>query len=187
MADPARRRATYDDLIAVPEPLVAEILDGELHTHPRPALRHATAASALGGELVGPLQRGRGGPGGWVILDEPELHLGGDVLVPDLAGWRRERAPKIDAAFADTAPDWLCEVLSPSTQRVDRVRKLPIYAREKVAHVWLVDPSAQTLEAYRRQDDGWLLVATFGGADCVRTEPFAVVELELAALWDLPG
>jgi len=116
MADPARRRATYEELLAVPGHLVAEIVNGELVTSPRPAPRQARAASSLGGELHGPFDRGRNGPGGWIILDEPELHLHGDVLGPDLAGWRRERMPELpEAAAFELAPDWACEVLSPAT------------------------------------------------------------------------
>ena len=172
-----------------PETMVAEILDGELSLLPRPRLEHTNAASALGDELGPPFRRGRGGPGGWVILPEPELHLGPlpDVLVPDLAGWRRERLPVgfIEAAFASLAPDWCCEVLSPSTERVDRGRKLDLYRREGVAHVWLVSPALQTLEVLRRHDLGWLLVATFAGDTAVRAEPFDAVPIDLAALWSL--
>ena len=172
-----------------PETMVAEIIDGELSLMPRPRLEHARSAGELHGELRGPFDRGRGGPGGWVILPEPELHLGPlpDVLVPDLAGWRRERLPVgfIEAAFASLAPDWCCEVLSPSTERVDRGRKLDLYRREGVAHVWLVSPALQTLEVLRRHDLGWLLVATFAGDTVVRAEPFDAVELDLAGLWSL--
>jgi Uma2 family endonuclease len=185
MGEPARRRATYEDLLAVPAPLVAEIVNGVLITSPRPASRHARASSALGGELLGPFDRGRnGGPGGWIILDEPELHLQGDVLVPDIAGWRRDRMPELpDTAAFTLAPDWICEVLSPSTRAVDRVEKLPIYAREHVAHAWLVDPLERLLEVFRLEGAQWLLVGTWHGDVSVRAEPFDAIELELAALW----
>ncbi len=184
MADPAKRRATHDDLLAVPEHLVAEIVDGDLVTSPRPALPHAEASSALGGELRGPFQRGRGGPGGWIILDEPELHLSSDVLVPDLAGWRRERMPFIpNRAAPELAPDWVCEVLSPSTSTLDRVRKLPIYARERVNHAWLVEPIQRTLEVLRREGERWVVIGSFEGDAVVRAEPFDAIELELGALW----
>lgn len=152
MSQPARARrpATYADLLAVPDHLVAEIVDGDLHTTPRPTPRHAVVSSGLGADLVGPFDRGRGGPGGWWILDEPELHLGADVLAPDVAGWRRTRLPQIPAeAFFTLAPDWVCEVVAPATERLDRGSKLPIYAREGVAHLWLVNPIAETNEAYR--------------------------------------
>lgn len=184
MGEPAKRRATYQDLLTVPEHLIGEILDGELLTQPRPAARHARAASSLGGELYGPFGRGRGGPGGWVILYEPELHLNGNVLVPDLAGWRREHMASVpDAPAFEIAPDWACEVLSPSTAARDRARKLPIYAAESVAHIWLVDPALQTLEVLRADATGWHLVGTWEGDAVVRAEPFEAIELELAALW----
>jgi len=184
MGDPAKRRATYEDLVAVPEHLVAEIINGMLVTQPRPASLHARAASRLGAELDGPFDRGKGGPGGWILLDEPELHLHGDVLVPDLAGWRRERMPELpDATAFELAPDWICEVLSPSTAATDRAEKMPIYARERVAHLWLVDPIAKTLEACRFENGRWLLLGTWRDDAKVRVEPFDAFELELAGLW----
>jgi Uma2 family endonuclease len=177
-------RATYEDLVALPENVVGEILDGTLVTNPRPASAHAQASSALGGELFTRFGRHRGGPGGWVILDEPELHLASDVLVPDIAGWRRERMPKRPATAAFVlAPDWVCEVLSDSTRKVDRADKLPIYAREGVTHAWLVDPAARTLEVFRREGAHWLLLATHHGDALVHAEPFDAVELDLSDLW----
>jgi len=184
MANLAKRRATYDDVLAAPEHMIAEIIDGELVTQPRPASLHARASSRLGADLDGPFDRGKGGPGGWIILDEPELHLHGDVLVSDLAGWRRERMPEMpDAAAFELAPDWACEVLSPSTAATDRVRKMPIYARERVAYLWLIDPSVQTLEAYRLQSEQWVRIGAWSGDAKVRAEPFESFELELAMLW----
>src|SRR5438876_12320875 len=141
MAKP-KRHASYDDLCRLPEHLVGEIIDGELIVTPRPALPHAAASSALGAELWGPFNRppGSGGPGGWWILDEPELHFGQDVLVPDLAGWRRERLPKLGRGVGiELPPDWVCEVVSPSTARIDRTRKMAIYAKVGVPHLWIVD------------------------------------------------
>ena len=182
--DPATKRATYDDVLAAPEGKVAEIVDGVLHLSPRPALPHAGATSAIGGELMGPFQRGRGGPGGWLIVDEPELHLAADVVVPDLAGWRRERLAKLpNAAFVAVAPDWICEVLSPSTSRLDRVEKLPVYAREQVRHAWLVDPVARTHEILRLEGGRWVIIATHAGDASIRAEPFDAIELDLAVLW----
>jgi len=135
MAEPAQREATYENLMQVPPHLVAEILYGRLHTHPRPAPRHARSTSALTGKLFGPYDEGDGGPGGWWILDEPELHLGSEVLVPDLAGWRRERMPQLpETAWFELAPDWVCEVLSPSTAQTDRSLKLPLYAKHGIRH-----------------------------------------------------
>ncbi len=184
MAAPVRKPATYEDLLALDENLIGEILNGELFAMPRPAKRHTVAASNLGGDLAGPFRRGKGGPGGWLILDEPELHLDADVLVPDLAGWRREHAPALDdAAFFEVAPDWVCEVLSPSTMRMDRALKLPIYFRQNVHHVWLLDPAAQTLEVLNRSAGGWVLHHVFTNEDLVRAPPFEAVELELGSLW----
>jgi Uma2 family endonuclease len=184
MADPARRRATYEDLQKVPSHLVAEISNGELVTSPRPAPPHTQAASSLSGELYAPFHRGRGGPGGWIILNEPELHLREDVLVPDIAGWRRERMPELPKASAfDLAPDWICEVLSPSTASFDRTEKLPIYAREKVAHVWLVDPLLQMLEVLRLDGSGYRLSGAWRGNTVVRCEPFESLAISLSDLW----
>jgi Uma2 family endonuclease len=185
MADPARRRATYEDVLSAPPHMVAEIIDGELHLQPRPAKPHAAAASALGEELGPPFKRGKGGPGGWILLDEPELHLGEDVIVPDLAGWRRERMPVLvdDVPYFTLAPDWACEVLSPNTAKKDRIQKLPIYAREKVGHVWLIDPRLKTLEAMRREGSQWLVVGLWRDDARVRAEPFEAFELDLSVLW----
>ena len=176
--------ASYQDLLAVPDHLVAEILGGDLYATPRPALPHARAASILGASLTGPFDRGIGGPGGWWILDEPELHLSGDVLVPDLAGWRRERLPVIPAeAFLSLAPDWVSEIISPSTETIDRVKKLGIYAREGVRHVWFINPISQTLEVLQLEDGRWVLLVTREGADPVKAAPFEAIELDLGALW----
>lgn len=187
MTRPALREAGYDDVLAAPEHVVAEVFSGNLYTSPRPAGPHAQAASVLGMDIGGAFHRGRGGPGGWIILDEPELHLGRDILVPDLGGWLRSRLPAVPAApFLELAPDWACEVISPGTARIDREYKLPMYARERVSHVWLVDPLEQMIEVYRLDGDGYRLVVTRGGAEPVRLEPFAALELELGALWPLP-
>ena len=184
MANSAKRRATYEDLFAIPEHCVGQIIDGDLIVQPRPVFEHSTVASVLGMDLGGPFDRGRGGPGGWIIRYEPELHFGGDILVPDLAGWRRERVPEVPRGpYISIAPDWICEVLSPSTAGVDRVRKLPIYAREGVSHVWLADPSEQTLEAFRLEQGRWTLVAAHIGKGNVRVEPFEAVEIDLGALF----
>jgi len=180
--------ASYEDLLALPEHVVGEIIDGELIVSPRPAPRHAVASSMLGAELALPFQRGRGGPGGWWILDEPELHFDPDVLVPDLAGWRRERLPELpEKAWFELAPDWVCEVLSPSTAIIDRTRKLRIYTRNRVAWVWFVDPSARTLEALRLEGTSWMVALTAGGDEKVRVPPFDAIELELDALWKPPA
>jgi Uma2 family endonuclease len=175
---------TYEDLCALPANLVGEIVGGVLHASPRPAFPHAAATTALSGELGPPFKRGKGGPGGWVVLYEPEVHLGEDIVVPDLAGWRRERMPEMPSTpFTTLAPDWLCEVLSPSTQNLDRGEKLPLYARERVTHVWLVDPLEQYVEVLRLDGDTIRIVATFTADAKVRAEPFDAIELDLAVLW----
>lgn len=185
---PKRREATYEDLLALPDDVLGQLVEGELHATPRPAIDHQLTVSILGGDLVPAFHRGRGGPGGWWIVDEPELHLGRNVLVPDLAGWRRERLPALPReAFFTLAPDWVCEVLSPATARIDRLKKLAIYAREGVEHAWLVDPALETLEVFRRQGEAWLLVLTAGGDEVVRAEPFDAIELSLTGLWIRPA
>jgi Uma2 family endonuclease len=182
--DPARRRATYEDVLQSPPHKVAEVLAGELYLSPRPGGPHAAAATALGEELGPPFKRGRGGPGGWLIIDEPELHLDADVLVPDLGGWRRTTLARMpNAAYVETPPDWVCEVLSPSTERRDRAMKLPIYARHGVTHVWLINPLQRTLEVLQREGDKWLTLEVFQGEGRVRAVPFDAIELELAVLW----
>jgi Uma2 family endonuclease len=179
-----KRPATYADLEALPPNVVGELVEGELYVSPRPAFPHAVAASQLGGELIGPFNRGRGGPGGWIILDEPELHLGNDVVVPDLAGWTRERMPLPPRTAATSlAPDWVCEVLSPSTVALDRGAKLRVYAREGVRHVWWVDPEARTLEVLQLEGTHFLLLGSHSGKAQVRAPPFEALELELAVLW----
>jgi len=176
--------ATYEDLLKVPENLVAELIDGELYTWPRPGSAHAHASSVLGGELNAAFERGRGGPGGWWIIDEPQLQLGPQNVVPDIAGWRRERMPQYpDTSGCNIAPDWLCEIQSESNARHDRVVKLPLYARHNVSCVWMLDPRLKTLEVLRLEEGRWVLVANFGGDDAVRAEPFAEIEIPLAALW----
>lgn len=179
-----RRVATYEDVLAAPADVVAEVVAGVLRTSPRPRLLHAGVASVLGEELGPPFRRGRGGPGGWLILDEPELHLADDILVPDLAGWRRERLEVLpDQPYLTLSPDWVCEVLSPSTAVFDRRDKLPVYGREGVTHVWLVDPAARLHEVLRLDGASYRIVATFAGDDSARAEPFDAIELPLGALW----
>lgn len=184
LARKTKAPATYADIEALPANMVGQILFGVLHAHPRPAPRHSRASSRLGAELVSPFDRGRGGPGGWIILDEPELHLGPHVVVPDIAGWRRERLPRLpDTAYFETAPDWVCEVLSPSTARLDRTDKLTVYAEYEVGHCWLVDPDALTLEDFELSAGRWMLHSTFKEADTVAAPPFAVHSFPLDVLW----
>lgn len=187
MAGPAKRSATYDDLRAVPPHLVAEIVFGKLVTHPRPATPHVFSATSLAEELVGPFQKRRGGgPGGWVFGEEPELHLGPHVIVPDLAGWRLERMPHLPAtAFIELAPDWVCELLSPSTLAHDRGDKRRIYGAYGVKHLWFVDPVVRLLEVFALLDAQWVLVDTFVDEATVCAPPFEAVTFPLAALWPL--
>ena len=177
--------ATYQNVLDAPEHLVAELIGGTLYTHPRPAPRHATAGAGLLGRLHPAFDRGDDGPGGWRILYEPELHLDDEVLVPDLAGWRRERMPELpDTAYFTLAPDWVCEVLSPSTRKLDLVHKRPIYASAGIAYLWLIDPAERILEAFRLHDGKWQLVETVEDDDPVRIAPFEAVTFSLADLWD---
>lgn len=187
MAHSVRRRATYEDVLAAPSHVVAEVIDGTLHTQPRPRSRHARSATRLSNALGDPFDRGKQGPGGWIILHEPELHLGTEpnIVVPDLAGWRRERMPEMpDVAYFTLAPDWICEVLSESTADFDRAEKVPLYAREHVSHVWLVDPVLRTVEVLRLDGATYRIITTARGDVAVRLEPFEALELEIAALWE---
>ena len=184
MADAATRLATYADLVAVPDHLVAEIIDGTLETHPRPRPRHAAAAVRLSGGLDLPFGRGRGGPGGWIFMIEPELHLGSQVVVPDLAGWRRERlSVEPDTAYIETPPDWICEILSPSTARIDRGPKRRIYAEAGVGHLWLLDPGDGVLEAFALTGGRWLLLGTVQRGEVVGLAPFDAVPFPLDDLF----
>ena len=185
MAKVARRHATYDDLLKVPDHLVAELIDGELFTSPRPATRHIKPAKKLTGILDRAFEDGIDGPGGWWILPEPELHLGRDILVPDIAGWRRQHLPEVpDAAAITVAPNWICEVLSTSTARIDRLKKLPKYAANTVEHAWLLDPYMHVLEVYRIANETYALIDIFDDEQpLVRAEPFEAIEFRLDALW----
>ncbi len=188
MAEPAKRNATYEDFRAVPEGLVAEILFGSLFVHPRPAPPHVTAGTALQIELGGPFQKGRGGPGGWIFVVEPELHLGPHIVQPDLVGWRRDRMPHMPAtSYFETPPDWICEVLSPSTEANDKGPKRRIYATYGVLHLWHLDPVAKILEVFLLRDGQWVLFDTFQDGDRVTAPPFDVVPFDLSDLWPLPS
>jgi Uma2 family endonuclease len=182
----AETYSLYDRLMDLPEGLTGEILNGQLHAQPRPSGPHMGVESALQIELGGPFDRGRGGPGGWRILVEPEIHFVRDqeVCVPDLAGWRRGRLPQLprDQRF-EVVPDWVCEILSPSTESKDRQIKMPIYARYGVGFVWLIDPLKQTLEAYVLEEGEWRRLGTWGGGETVAVPPFDAVQLALRDLW----
>lgn len=176
--------ATYQDVLDAPPHMVAEVLHGALYTHLRPAMPHAWARSGLGSKLGEPFNFGRGGPGGWWIVNEPELHLGEDIVVPDLAGWRRTSMPEFpDTAYCTLAPDWACEVLSPSTRALDRGAKQSIYAREGVGHLWFVDPDARTLEAFELLSGRWVSLAKLTGDAPVSLPPFDAIQFNLSDLW----
>jgi Uma2 family endonuclease len=179
-------QATYSVLNALPKGWVGEIVEDELVASPRPLAAQTRAAFMLGVELGEQLDPRRGGNGRWCFLRAPELHLGRDVLVPDLAGWRRDRVsepPEPSEPFLTLAPDWVCEVVSPVTIALDRVRKLPLYAQHGVSHAWFIDPQARTLEVFQRLKRGWLFAASYEGDALVRVEPFSNVSLELGSLW----
>jgi Uma2 family endonuclease len=183
----APETSLYESLLSLPDGLTGEILDGQLHTEPRPSGRHALAESALQSKLFRAYHEGDGGPGGWWILVEPEVHFVRDreLAVPDIAGWRRERLPRLpeDHRF-EVVPDWVCEILSPGTESKDRRIKMPLYARHGVRHLWLVDPVARTLETYALAEGAWKAIAVHGGeAAVVHAEPFAELGIDLAGLW----
>lgn len=185
-SSPKKRPATYADVEAAPEHLVAEIIDGELMTHPRPSPRHGVTANSLGDELTGPFQKGRGGPGGWVFAVEPEVRFGQHLLVPDIAGWRRERLPGYpEANYFEIAPDWVCEVLSGSTEKRDRTIKMRIYGEAGIPHMWLIDPRLQILEAFANQASNWTKIGAWNSDDTVRAAPFDAISFSLADLWPL--
>ena len=180
----AERPATYQDVLDAPPHLVAEVLAGTLYTQPRPTMRHAWASSGMAAKINPPFNYGDGGPGGWWIVFEPELHLGPDIVVPDLAGWRRTTMPTYpDMAYCEIAPDWVCEVLSPSTRRIDQNEKRTIYARDGVTHLWFVDPDPQILEVFELYKGRWLLRATLCGDASVSQPPFEAISFPLDALW----
>jgi len=183
---PLAKPTLYQQLAALPEGLTGEILNGQLHTQPRPTWSHARASSLLADGIFGPYDRGRGGPGGWWIVAEPEIHfvLDREVAVPDLAGWRRERMPIPPQGHkVEVVPDWVCEILSPSTASKDREIKLPLYAHYGVSHAWLVDPKARTLETFALKDGAWQAIGRFTGAERAAVPPFEAVTLELEGLW----
>lgn len=184
MTERIKAGAVYQDVIAAPDDRIAEIVEGYLYLSPRPAIRHSHVLSVLGADLSEAFHRGRRGPGGWWILIEPELHLDADVLVPDIVGWRRERVPELpDAAGMTIVPDWVCEILSPSTERFDRLAKLPRYAAAGVPSLWLVDPPNRRLEVYRRVELEWVLLEQYTGSTTVSAPPFEAAPIELGAVW----
>ncbi len=185
MSQSADRRATYEDLYGIPDNMTGEIIGGKLIVTPRPSRKHGYTASSLGGRLTPLFQFGEGGgPGGWIFVDEPEIAFGEDILVPDIAGWKRERFPVEEGHnWISAAPDWVCEVLSPNTAGTDKTAKMPVYARSGVPHLWLVDPMARTLDVFTLVEGKWVVAGLYEGNDKVRAEPFGAVEIDLGLLW----
>ncbi|MBF0498300.1 MAG: Uma2 family endonuclease [Deltaproteobacteria bacterium] len=188
MSEPAKKEAIYDDLYNIPENMTGEIIRGELIVTPRPSTKHVRTTSALNVKIGGPYDFGEGGgPGGWIILVEPEIALGENILVPDLAGWKKDRFPKKqEHNWIDVVPDWVCEVLSPSTALRDRTKKMAIYAEYGVGHLWFIDPVHMTVDVFRLESDHWVSLGVFGGTDKARLEPFAQIEIDLGDLWLTP-
>ncbi|MGZ3775899.1 MAG: Uma2 family endonuclease [Pseudobdellovibrionaceae bacterium] len=177
-------KTVHEKWLELPDNIVGEIIMGELYVSPRPAPKHSRAASSIGGELFSPFDRGNNGPGGWIILFEPEIHIDSNIFVPNVAGWRRENLVQIpDEAFFSVTPDWTCEVLSPSTAVLDRVKKMPLYAQIGIKHFWLADPVGKTLEVYEKDHGRWVLVRTYANDDKVRAVPFDAIEIDLSILW----
>jgi Uma2 family endonuclease len=179
-----RQRATYQDVLDAPEHVVAEIIGGELRLSPRPGGPATAVASSVGDELGPPFKRGRGGPGGWLIVDEPEIHIRDDIIVPDLAGWRRDRQARApEGAFFTVAPDWVCEVLSRSTEKMDRLEKMPLYASWGVQYAWLIHPHRRTIETFCLRNGAWETSGVYGESDRARIEPFGAIEITVGDLW----
>lgn len=184
MSDPARRMASYDDLCKIPENMIGEIIDGELFATPRPSRSHGYATYSLGGKLIPYHFGATGEPGRWIILIEPEIGLGENIIVPDLAGWREERFPEEEEHnWISVAPDWICEVLSPATFRNDKIKKMAIYAKHGIKFYWLLDPLMKTLEAFKLESEQWILIGVYAEDDRVRVEPFQEIEIDLGSLW----
>jgi Uma2 family endonuclease len=179
-----KNKTSYEKWLELPSHFVGEIIMNDLHVSPRPSPIHARASTKLSSQLDGPFDSGKNGPGGWIILFEPEIHIESDIFVPDIAGWRRERLPQVPhEAYFTLICDWACEVLSPSTAILDRTRKMPLYAQYGLKHFWLVDPSTQTLEVYENDRSKWRLLDTFAENDKIKAPPFEVIEIDLSLLW----
>lgn len=187
----ARPAVSYQDVLDAPDGQVAQIVNGVFYLQAQPAPPHNAVERGLLAALIPAFERGRGGPGGWWIIPEPELHFGNRdyrTLVPDLAGWCRDRLPEFPASWAElkVTPDWVCEILSPSTARLDRIEKMPVYAEQGIRHLWLIDPAAKTLEVFELTDGRWTMIAARGGDEAVSEAPFDAVPLVMGDLW-LPG
>lgn len=177
----------YNQLTELPENLTGEILNGQLYTNPRPSGKHVSVATNLSIDIGSPYQRGKGGPGGWRILVEPEVHfvLDTEVVVPDVAGWRKERLPEVPESHKFmVVPDWVCEIYSPSSENIDRKIKMPLYARFGVSYLWMVHPIQQTLEAFKLHNGNWQLQGAFENKDEICVEPFESISIKMHELMD---
>lgn len=186
--DPVRRGATEDDLWAIPEEeRFHELIDGEIIEKAAPSPEHADGQGGLLAALRPPFQRGpgRGGPGGWWLLPEVEVRLAtGQIVRPDVAGWRRERCPsRPTGPVVSVLPDWICEVVSPSNANHDTVKKLRLYHRVGLPHYWLVDTRDETLTVLRHTAEGYLTILRAERGDTVRAEPFDAIELHVGTLF----
>jgi Uma2 family endonuclease len=186
MGEPARRLASWADLVEAPDDgRVWEVLGGSLEAQPRPRPAHSRAQARVAGELSGPFDQGRGGPGGWWLLIEPDVEFEvHEIVVPDVAGWRRERMSVLPAERPiRTRPDWTCEVLSPSNRRRDRGRKADLYLRAGVPHYWIVDPDERMLEAFEAKAGAWVRLGAWSDGDTLRIPPFEAIELDVGGLF----
>lgn len=188
MADPLRRPAGWAEILAAPEGMEAEVIAGELWTHPRPRPEHGRVQHLLGGAVGFPFDLGRGGPGGWWLINEPDISFGPqDIVNPDVAGWRRERVPEFHRERPIAIrPDWACELLSPSTARRDRHEKSNLYLHYDVSWYWLVDTDARLLQAFEAHEGRWVLLGTWGETDLARIPPFDAVDLIVGDLFPPP-
>lgn len=181
----AQSPATYADIEALPPHVVGEIINGVLYSQPRPSNEHGFAYTSLTDEIVGPYQKGRGGPGGWLFLAEPQLRLGPHELVPDICGWRKDRMPRLPRTklVDNIVPNWVCEFLSDSTEKRDRGEKRTLYANYGVDHVWLVDPRVRSVEVFQRLERQWLAVGYFTDTEKMAAPPFEAITIDLSFLW----
>lgn len=183
MRAPAKEKATYDDVLRAPENMVAELIDGELYTWPRPRARHGTAQTRILIDVGGKYGIGHK-PDAWWLITEPEVHLGSNAVVPDIGGWRPARMPRLPDSHISLVPDWVCEVLSPSTARVDRGKKLATYARFGVPWAWYVDVDEHAFEVMRLDGEKWTIVEVFTEPEIVHAEPFPAADIDLGLIWD---
>ncbi len=182
---PSEREATYQDVLDAPPSMVAQLIHGKLYTMPRPAPPHVHAQFLLANEIHSHFWFGGGSVGGWRIYNEPEVHFGKDVLVPDIAGWRYERMTALPkTAYFPISPDWVCEVLSESTKRFDLGEKRDIYAEHGVGYLWLVDPIVRQLDAFSLRNAEWELIDTLVGDTDACLPPFEEVTFNLGPIWD---